>query len=119
MEPVPTSHLPLSEATFYILLSLAPARKHGYAILKDVEQLSEGRVTLSTSTLYNALGRLLEQGLIQRMPNESGDGPGLPRKVYALTADGRRALQAELNRLQTLVTTAQQRLSEVSLWSYC
>jgi DNA-binding PadR family transcriptional regulator len=119
METASSPYLPLTEATFYVLLSLAPGRKHGYAILKDVEQLSQGRVTLSTSTLYSALGRLLEQELIQRMPNEAGDGPGLPRKVYALTAEGRRALQAELNRLQTLVTTAQQRLSEVPSWNFC
>jgi len=62
--------LPLTEPTFYILLSLAPEKRHGYAILKDVEALSNGNVSLSTSTLYGALGRLLDQGLIERVPND-------------------------------------------------
>ena len=58
------NHLPLTETTFYILLSMAVERKHGYAILKDVEQLSKGRVVPSTGTLYGALSRLLDQDLI-------------------------------------------------------
>lgn len=114
MEMTPRSYLPLTETTFYILLSLAPAKRHGYAILKDVEQLSDGRVTLSTSTLYSALSRLLDQGLIRRIPTEVDESPGRPRKVYELTDAGRRVLEAEVHRLQTLVATGQQRLAEVS-----
>ena len=49
------SHLPLREPTFFILLSLSPGPKHGYAILKEVEALSDGRVRLSTGTLYGAI----------------------------------------------------------------
>jgi len=51
----PTSFLPLTVPTFYILLSLAPGKKHGYAILGDIARLSKGEVQLSTSTLYSAL----------------------------------------------------------------
>ena len=89
-----------------------PGKKHGYAILKDVEELSGGKIRLSTGTLYSALGRLLDQGLIQRVPNDEGENtrPGLPRKAYVLTENGRRVLEAETTRLQSLVAAAHVRL---------
>ena len=65
--------LPLTETTFYILLSLSPGSSHGYAILKDVERLSEGRLVLSTGTLYGALKRLLERDWIERVPAVEGE----------------------------------------------
>ena len=60
-------NLPLSEAVFFILLSLAPGPKHGYAIMKDVQALSDSRVGLSTGTLYGALKRLLDGGRVRRV----------------------------------------------------
>jgi DNA-binding PadR family transcriptional regulator len=106
--------LPLTEATFYILLSLSAGRKHGYAILKDVSKLSDKTVELSTSTLYGALGRLQEQGLIERVENgaNADTGPGLPRKAYQLTDLGRRMLEADLVRLRRLVRAGVQRLGQ-------
>lgn len=91
-------------------------KKHGYAILKDVEELSGGKIRLSTGTLYGALGRLLDQRFIQRVPNDEGEdsSPGLPRKAYILTEAGKRVLEAETNRMQSLVATARLRLSEDS-----
>ncbi len=114
MHASPASFLPLTEPTFYILLSLAPGKKHGYAILKDVKALSKGGITLSTSTLYSALARLLERGLIERIDDDPGQGPhpGLPRKAYTLSELGRRILEAEIDRLQALATIARLRLSE-------
>jgi PadR family transcriptional regulator PadR len=108
------SYLPLTQPTFYILLSLVPGKKHGYAILKDVESLSDGEVSLSTSTLYSALRRLLDQALIERIPSGPGHdaGPGLPRKAYVLSELGRRVLEAETHRLKALVEAAQLRLAE-------
>lgn len=107
------SYLPLTEPTFYILLSLAPGKKHGYAILKDVKDLSRERVNLSTSTLYTAVGRMLDQDLIERLDDEDEDpNPGLPRKSYALTELGRRVLEAETARLQGMVKEARLRLRE-------
>lgn len=107
------SYLPLTEPTFYILLSLAPGKKHGYAILKDVKDMSQERVNLSTSTLYTAIGRLLDQELIERLLDEDEDtGPGLPRKSYALTELGKRVLEAETSRLQGMVREARFRLRE-------
>lgn len=107
--------LPLREPTFFILLSLTDGEKHGYAIIKDVAALSEGKVNLSTGTLYEALARLLDQRLIERVeaeadPNEAAAHPGRPRKAYRLTPKGGLVVQAEMNRLQALLATAQQRL---------
>lgn len=97
--------LPLTEATFFILLTLAPQPRHGYAIMKEVEALSQGRVIFSTGTLYGGLKRLLEQGWIERHEGEDGpDETGRPRKAYALTNKGRRILAAEVERLDALST---------------
>jgi DNA-binding PadR family transcriptional regulator len=102
---------PLSEATFFILLTLVPAPLHGYAIMKEVDHLSEGRVVLSTGTLYGSVKRLLEDGWIRRA-REGTKRPagGRVRKVYGLTATGRRVLRAESVRLQSLVKLARRRL---------
>ncbi len=103
---------PLTEATFLILLSLSPGRKHGYAIMKDVQALSRNRVVLSTGTLYGSLKRLLDLGWIMRVqePGRPADSRG--RKVYALTDLGRRVLGAETERLETLVRAAQKRAAK-------
>ena len=102
--------IPLTETTFFILLSLAPEPKHGYAIMKEVQQVSEGRVVLSTGTLYGAIKRLLEQGWIERVESvEEANAPsaGRRKKAYSLTDSGRRALNAEIARLETLIDLAQ------------
>lgn len=101
-------YLPLTEPTFFILLVLAPGPQHGYAIMKETAALSDGRVQLSTSTLYGAIKRLLDQGWIERAPAASGVENGRERKAYQLTDLGRRILNAETARLQSLVTMAQQ-----------
>lgn len=107
---------PLTEAAFFILLSLAPKPKHGYAIMKEVASLSQQRVSLSTGTLYGALKRLLEQGWIEPVAEADDLEPQLVeakrvRKAYALTDLGRRILQRETVRLQSLVAVAQLRLA--------
>lgn len=106
---------PLSEPSFFILLSLASGPRHGYAVLKDTQVLSDGRITLSVSTLYTSLGRLQEQGLIERQDSQDDQsGPGLPRKVYRLTRRGQGALDAEVLRLHSLLAAYQQRLGAES-----
>ena len=83
--------LPLTEPVLLILLSLAGQPRHGYSILKDVEQMSDGRVVLSTGTLYGALRRLLDEEWIERIEEEDSSRG---RQAYRLTARGRRNLQA-------------------------
>lgn len=99
--------LPLTESTFFILLSLAPGPKHGYAILKDVEALSDGRLVLSTGTLYGALKRMLDGVWIERVPDPEPDESNRERKAYRLTELGRRILDAETARLRRLVGLAE------------
>jgi DNA-binding PadR family transcriptional regulator len=107
--------LPLREPTFFILLSLADGEKHGYAILKDVAEISRGKVTLGTGTLYEALARLLDQALIEKVtidgPDEASNHPGRPRKAYRLTPRGGQAVRAETARLDELLTAARARLA--------
>lgn len=103
--------LPLTEATFFILISLATEAKHGYAIMKDVEALSVGRIVFGTGTLYGALKRLLDSGWIERVDDEKND-TGRLRKAYRLTRLGRRILEAETARLKALVRAASSRIAE-------
>src|SRR5512145_2650258 len=110
MKKQPTS--PLTEATFFILLSLSPAPKHGYAIMKEVKELSGGRIVFSTGTLYGALRRLLEQGWIKRTTDPEPNPTDRERKAYALTDKGRKVVNAETERLRALLHTAEQRTSE-------
>ncbi|MBE7543410.1 MAG: PadR family transcriptional regulator [Bryobacteraceae bacterium] len=89
--------LPLTESTFLILASLA-SPKHGYAVMQDVTKWSEGKTRLGPGTLYGALTKLLDQGLIQRTDDpEPGDER---RKHYVLTPRGRLVVEAECARLE-------------------
>jgi DNA-binding PadR family transcriptional regulator len=102
---------PLTEATLFILLSLASGARHGYAIMKDAESLSEGRVVFSTGTLYGAIKRLLEAGYIVRADTQEHYERG--RKDYLLTDLGRRVLAEEIQRLRTLASVGARRLQGV------
>jgi DNA-binding PadR family transcriptional regulator len=99
----PAELLPLTPALFHVLLSLADGEKHGYAILKEVEQRTNGTVLLSTGTLYGIIKRLLADGLIR----ESAAGSDERRTAYRLTAFGRKVALAEAERLRDLVMSAQ------------
>ncbi len=98
----------VSEPVLLILLSLAEQPRHGYAILQDTERMSEGRVRLSTGTLYGALRRLLEDKWIERF-KEQDSSRG--RQAYRLTAAGRRNLQMEVSRLKHLTRVAALRVA--------
>jgi DNA-binding PadR family transcriptional regulator len=102
----PQEHLPLTETSFFILLSLAAAPKHGYAIMKEVEAMSEARVVLATGTLYSALRRMLDDGWIERLAGNPVI-EGRERKLYQLTEYGRHILQAEIDRLGKLINLPQ------------
>jgi DNA-binding PadR family transcriptional regulator len=100
--------LPLTEPVLLVLLSLAEQPRHGYSIIKDVEQMSGGRVLLSTGTLYGALQRLLDRGWIERFEE---DDSSRDRRAYRLTSFGRRNLQQEIERLRHLTKLASLRVS--------
>ena len=88
----------LTEAVYYILLSLASPR-HGYGIMQETERMSSGRVKLAAGTLYGALNGLLDRGWIRAVPGAEDSR----RKEYALTDKGKEALESELDRLRELV----------------
>ena len=98
----------LSEPVFLILVSLAEEARHGYAILKDVEDLSNRRVRMSTGTLYGALRRLLEDGWIEHF--REVDAPR-GRQAYRLSSDGKSVLNEEVNRMKVLARLASSRLA--------
>ncbi|MGA2739845.1 MAG: helix-turn-helix transcriptional regulator [Bryobacteraceae bacterium] len=98
---------PVSQQVLLILTSLANQPRHGYALMKDIESLSGGRVRLSTGTLYGALRRLLEDGWIERFEQED---TSREKQAYRLTAAGRGQLQLELDRMKQLTRAAGARL---------
>jgi DNA-binding PadR family transcriptional regulator len=98
----------LSEPVLLVLLSLAEQPRHGYSILKDIESMSEGRVLLSTGTLYGALQRLLDNGWIERVQEENTPRD---RRTYRLTSRGRRNLQMEIERMRHLTKMASLRVA--------
>jgi len=100
--------LPLTEPVLMVLLSLAEQPRHGYSIIKDVEQMSEGRVMLSTGTLYGALLRLLDRGWIERFEEEDASRD---RRAYRLTPLGRSSLKQEFERMKNLTKLAGLRIS--------
>lgn len=94
-------NISLAQSEFYILLSLAIKERHGYEIMKQVEQDSRGRVLLGPGTLYGSIKRMLQASMIAEI---AGDNPR--RKYYALTEEGRKALAAELERYNDAVELA-------------
>ena len=92
--------LALTEATYYILLSLVEPR-HGYGIMQQAEALSGGRVRLAAGTLYGALSSLCEKEWILLLPTAEGSR----KKEYMLTERGYHVLKNELERLRELVTS--------------
>jgi DNA-binding PadR family transcriptional regulator len=98
---------PLTEPVLMVLLSLAEEPRHGYSIIKDVEQMTSGRVRLSTGTLYGALQRLLEQEWIEPAEEEE---ISRGRRAYRLTSLGRRNLKQECARMKDLTRLANLRI---------
>jgi len=98
---------PLTEPVLLILMSLADAPRHGYALIKDIETLSDGRIRLSTGTLYGALRRLLADRWIERFEQED---TSRDKQAYRLTSTGRRRLEVELDRMRQLTRAGSLRL---------
>jgi DNA-binding PadR family transcriptional regulator len=100
----PESFLPLKPHWFHVLLALSDQPQHGYGIMQDVLERTDGKVRLWPPTLYGTIKRLSEEDLIEsseaRPPSESDDAR---RRYYRLTTLGRKVLQAECARLEDLI----------------
>lgn len=105
-----SAFLPLTPVAFEILLTLAGGDQHGYAVLLDVERRTGGGVSLHAGSLYRALNRLLESGLIDELAARPGAGKDDERRrYYRLTSKGLAVARAEARRLEQQVEAARQR----------
>jgi DNA-binding PadR family transcriptional regulator len=105
--PDPEKLLPLTPAVFHILLSLTGGEKHGYAIMAEVGEATEGKIRLGPGTLYGTIKRLLGAKLIEE--SEERPDPAMDderRRYYRLTAFGRKVLHAEVGRYAQVVKIA-------------
>jgi DNA-binding PadR family transcriptional regulator len=94
-----TSQGALTEATYLILLSMLEPR-HGYSVMQNIDNMTEGRVVLGAGTLYGAINTLLEKQWIRAVT----EGTDSRKKEYVITNSGRRALRIELERLEELIS---------------
>jgi DNA-binding PadR family transcriptional regulator len=102
---------PLTPAVFHILLALYGKERHGYDIMRQVQEDSEGKATMGPGTLYGSLDRMMEAGLVERSPNKAQD----PRRIYyRLTAEGKKVLQAEVARISLAAKVAASRNLKVA-----
>lgn len=100
----------LTPAVFHILLALSSGERHGYGIMKQVEEDSQGKVTMGAGTLYGSLKRMLDAGLVKESAKRVDSEMDDERRIYyQITAAGTKALAAELKRYQNLVKLAQKR----------
>ena len=106
MAPAAEGFLPLTELWYNILLALTERPRHGYGLMREIEQRTAGMVSPAAGTLYLALSRLEDHGLVREVASKAEPGPGRPRRSYALTALGRRVLTLEAERLASQVQIA-------------
>jgi DNA-binding PadR family transcriptional regulator len=107
--PDPDTFLPLTPVAFEILLALAEGARHGYDIMLEIERRTAGRVSLNPGTLYRALDRLVEQGLLEtsfQAVESARAGSGDQRRVFALSPLGAAVAAAEAGRLADQVRAA-------------
>ena len=101
------AYQPLTPAVFHVLLALADGDKHGYAIMKSVEEHTSGTLKMGAGTLYGTLQRLTDAGwVLEITPPQALSARDERRRFYRLTPDGRQALGAEVRRLEELVRLA-------------
>ena len=106
----PEKLLPLTSSVFHILLALSDGDLHGYGIMLEVAEHTSGQIRLGPGTLYGAIKRLLNQGLIVEVDRRADAGLGDERRrYYRLTDFGQRVLKAEANRISKLVSVAQRK----------
>lgn len=104
--------LPLTPTVYHILVALAEGVRHGYAVAREVEEITGGRLVMGPGTLYGSLRRMEEAGLIREADDPGDDALHAERRrYYAMTPLGREALAAESERLHRAVALARARLS--------
>ena len=106
----PSGYLPLPSASLHILLALRGGERHGYAIMREAEEISDGAVKLGPGTLYGSIKRMLADGLIEE--SDERPDPDLDdqrRRYYRLTGLGERVCAAEVERLRALIDHAEAR----------
>ena len=103
--------IPLQPHLFEILLCLDRAPMHGYRIIGDICERTDGGIELSTSTLYGGIRRLLRDGLVEDAGNRSDEGSGgPPRRYYCITERGRSVARLEAERVQRVAQVAARQL---------
>jgi len=103
-------YTPLTPAVLYILMALSDSEKHGYAIMKQVESDSEGKISMGPGTLYGSLKRMLEAGLVAESNKKIDPDMDDQRRIYyKITGAGKEALGAELERYRHIVSLANKR----------
>jgi DNA-binding PadR family transcriptional regulator len=102
----------IRRSTYFVLAALLDGPLHGYAIIRRAAELSEGDVRLSTGTLFGALDRLVEAGLVEAGEEEKVEGR--VRRSYALTEDGHAALAAEAGRLRRAARVVEARVAKAA-----
>ena len=105
----PAPYGPLTPAMFHVLLALAGEDLHGYAILKEVELRTDGKVRLSTGTLYGIIKRLLNDGLITELRSRPAESEDERRRYYRLTPQGRQVAAEEAERMDEVLSIARSR----------
>jgi DNA-binding PadR family transcriptional regulator len=113
------SHTPLTPAVLHILLALSTGERHGYGIMKQVVSESRGKVKMGPGTLYGSIGRMIEAGLIRESERKVDPELDDERRVYyKMTALGRAALAAELERYREVLAVAEKQQLTLNSFAY-
>lgn len=111
----PHEHVPLPSHHFEILVTLTNGEYHGYRIVKDIEERTEGNVSLGVSTLYAAVKRLVDDGLIEDAGDQASErSGGPPRRYYRITELGREVVRLDALRLHRAAGIVLEKLTPVS-----
>jgi len=104
----PAALMPLKHSTYRVLLALADDELHGYAIMQALSDMTDGRETILPGTLYAALARMVDDGMIETLQGPADESSGGPRRrYYRRTRFGRAVARAESERVRTLLDIAQ------------
>jgi DNA-binding PadR family transcriptional regulator len=113
------SNPPLTPAVLHILLTLSTQQRHGYAIMKEVESDSQGKVKMGPGTLYGSLGRMIDAGLIREIDKRVDPEMDDERRIYyKITALGQATLRAELERYREVVVIARKKQLAPNSFAY-